>query len=227
MLTPEELSHKPFTKVLRGYSAEEVDSYIDFLLEKYNEARRENDELRSKVDLALQKLELLAHLPPDREAKRLTAAAREESRRITAEANLRAERILTSVKTRCAEEISAAQRRVEEEQAALAKMRDAVVAFRDSIYAEYMEHIKQLEKIQKRAAELAEPVDISGTVTTKLASDMRAWEETDKARAAERAQNEGGDYASDDDSKTDGGAQERGATASSTRPTRRKRRRIV
>ena len=45
MLPPHELKNKTFGKAMRGYNPVEVDEYIEFLIEKYTELYRENDEL--------------------------------------------------------------------------------------------------------------------------------------------------------------------------------------
>lgn len=49
MLAPHELKNREFTKSLRGYSTVEVDEHIDFIIEKYSELYRENDELEKKA----------------------------------------------------------------------------------------------------------------------------------------------------------------------------------
>ena len=51
MLAPHELKNREFTKSLRGYSTVEVDEHIDFIIEKYSELYRENDELEKKLRL--------------------------------------------------------------------------------------------------------------------------------------------------------------------------------
>ena len=49
MLPPHEIKAKDFTHAIRGYSAEEVDEYADFVLKKYTEIYRENDALETKI----------------------------------------------------------------------------------------------------------------------------------------------------------------------------------
>ena len=48
MIAPHELKNKEFSKSLRGYSTVEVDEHIAFLLEKYTELYRLNDELENE-----------------------------------------------------------------------------------------------------------------------------------------------------------------------------------
>ena len=57
MMAPHELKNKAFQKEFRGYNVSEVDEYINFLLEKYTEVYRENNELQSKLKTVASKLE--------------------------------------------------------------------------------------------------------------------------------------------------------------------------
>ena len=50
MLSPSELKKRQFSKALRGYSAIEVDEHLDFILEKYTELYRRNDELEKELE---------------------------------------------------------------------------------------------------------------------------------------------------------------------------------
>ena len=52
MLPPHELKNKTFSRVLRGYNSVEVDEHIDFIIEKYTELYRQNDELERRLKLA-------------------------------------------------------------------------------------------------------------------------------------------------------------------------------
>lgn len=57
MLPPHELKNKTFTKSMRGYNPVEVDEYIEFVIEKYTEIYRENDELERKLKTAVAQLD--------------------------------------------------------------------------------------------------------------------------------------------------------------------------
>lgn len=59
MLAPHELKNREFTKSLRGYSTVEVDEHIDFIIEKYSELYRENDELEKKLRLTEAQLDAM------------------------------------------------------------------------------------------------------------------------------------------------------------------------
>ena len=49
-LTPMEISNKEFERVLRGYTTEEVDEFLDRVVEDYEDLYKENSKLREKLD---------------------------------------------------------------------------------------------------------------------------------------------------------------------------------
>ena len=54
-MTSNEIKKKNFNRAMRGYNTEEVDSYIEYLTERYEEQLRENTELENKLKAALEK----------------------------------------------------------------------------------------------------------------------------------------------------------------------------
>ena len=58
MLAPHELKNKQFQKTFKGYNPQEVDEYLEFVLEKYTEAYRENSELERKLRIVVTNLRL-------------------------------------------------------------------------------------------------------------------------------------------------------------------------
>ena len=60
MLPPYELKNKKkFSMVLRGYAQTEVDEHIEYLIEKYTELYRKNDELERQIRLLSSRLDEL------------------------------------------------------------------------------------------------------------------------------------------------------------------------
>ena len=57
MIPPYELKDKEFQTVFKGYSKTEVDEYLAFVIEKYTELYRDNDELERKLKTAYAKLD--------------------------------------------------------------------------------------------------------------------------------------------------------------------------
>ena len=99
MLPPHELKNKGFSKAMRGYNPVEVDEYVDFLIEKYTELYRENDELEHKLKIAAARLDELKN---DEEYIRSTLVdAKRAANKIKADAEERAEAIVRSAKASC------------------------------------------------------------------------------------------------------------------------------
>ena len=99
MLAPHELKNKTFGKAVRGYNPNEVDDYIDFLIEKYTELYRENDELERKLKIVVTNLD---EIRDEEESSRATLVkAQQLGEKIVREANEKADAITDSIKTRC------------------------------------------------------------------------------------------------------------------------------
>ena len=89
MLAPHELKNKTFGKAVRGYNPNEVDDYIDFLIEKYTELYRENDELERKLKIVVTNLD---EIRDEEESIRATLVkAQQLGEKIVREANEKAD----------------------------------------------------------------------------------------------------------------------------------------
>ena len=148
MLPPHELKNKAFAKVLRGYSTAEVDEHIAFIIEKYTELYRENDELERRLHIALAQLD---SYKGDEESIRTTLInAQRAGERITAEANERAEVILNATKENCDRILTEFHARIRRERDTLTKLENAVVSFKTSLYQQYSKQIHELEAITSK-----------------------------------------------------------------------------
>ena len=49
-LTPMDINNKEFKRGLRGYNAEEVDEFLDEVVENYEEMYKENSNLKAYID---------------------------------------------------------------------------------------------------------------------------------------------------------------------------------
>jgi cell division initiation protein len=56
-ITPNEISNKDFKKVFRGYDMDEVDEFLDALVEDYEKLFKENINLKDKITVQEEKLE--------------------------------------------------------------------------------------------------------------------------------------------------------------------------
>ena len=56
-LTPMDINNKEFKRGLRGYNAEEVDEFLDEVVENYEEMYKENSNLKEKLANLNEKIE--------------------------------------------------------------------------------------------------------------------------------------------------------------------------
>lgn len=145
MLLPHEIKKDNFTKVMRGYSPVEVDEYIDFVVEKYSELYRENDELERKLKAALVKLEE-SHVGED-EVKNTIINARHAADKIIDEANERSDILVEAAMNRCNAILSDFSAKVKKSKEAISLMKKEVDAFKTALYVKYNDHIEDLEQL--------------------------------------------------------------------------------
>ncbi len=155
MLPPHELRNKTFTKAVRGYNPVEVDEYIDFLIEKYTELYRENDELERKLKTTLTRLDEIKN---DEDSIRSTLIdAKRAANQIKADAEERAENIVRSAKSSCNTILSDFNVKIEAGRDMLAELQRDAFALKNELFARYSEHIKFIEKLTQDMDESAIP----------------------------------------------------------------------
>ncbi len=145
MIAPHELKNKEFSKSLRGYSTVEVDEHIAFLIEKYTELYRLNDELEKKLRLTEAQLDAIK---ADEESIRATLVnAQKASTRIINEANERADVIMRSAKNGCDRILAELKASVKAENQRLRDVQREIAAFKAALFEGYQTHIEQIERI--------------------------------------------------------------------------------
>ncbi len=155
MLPPHELKNKSFTKALRGYNPVEVDEYIDFLIEKYTELYRENDELEHKLKAATARLD---ELKTDEEYIRSTLVdAKRAANKIKSDAEGRAEEIVRSAKASCNTILSDFNDKIEYGRETLAELQRDAFALKRELFERYSEHIQFIEKLTEGIDEASIP----------------------------------------------------------------------
>jgi len=145
MLPPHELKNKDFTRVVRGYNPVEVDEHIKFIIEKYTELYRENDELERKLKTANTRLE---QFKSDEESIRSALInAQRASAKITTEANERAEIIIRSAKTSCDRIIAEFKEEVIKERDTLMALHKCAEQYKQKLMAQYAKHLDLMDQI--------------------------------------------------------------------------------
>ena len=170
MLAPHELKNKTFGKAVRGYNPNEVDDYIDFLIEKYTELYRENDELERKLKIVVTNLD---EIRDEEESIRATLfKAQQLGEKIVREANEKADAITDSIKTRCEAIITDFRKQYSAERKEVWQLRNTVLDFKKNVYELYRDHIEELQSISVNELEqLVIPEDTE--VVGRILSDVK------------------------------------------------------
>jgi len=103
-LTPLEIHNKEFRRVFRGYSEQEVDSFLDQVVEEFEGMIRENERLQAEIQQYRHLEETLKQtlVVAQEAAEELKSNARKEAELILKEARLQAENILQEAKAQVA-----------------------------------------------------------------------------------------------------------------------------
>lgn len=145
MLTPKDLKRSGFSKTIKGYSVNEVDEYILFLLTKYNEAYAEYAELERKYSAALVQLNEVKSEETVVTATILNAQKMADA--IINDAKEKANEIKGSVSDSCNRILDAYRLKVSAERDKLVECEKAVAEFKDSLYDAYRKHISLIDNI--------------------------------------------------------------------------------
>ena len=155
MLPPHELKNKTFGKSMRGYNPVEVDEYVDFLIEKYTELYRENDELERKLRATITRLD---EIKEDEDSIRSTLIdAKRAANKIKADATERAEAIIQSAKESCNTILADFNEKIELGREVIADLQRDAFDLKRELYARYSEHITFIEKLTEGMDESAIP----------------------------------------------------------------------
>ena len=146
MLPPYELKNKDFSKVMRGYNPVEVDEHFNFIIEKYTELYRENDELERKLKTAYAKLDEIKS--EEESIRNAMVNAQRASSKIMNEANDRADIIINTARKSCDRILSDFKKKIQEQRAVLCALNSAISDFKDKLFKLYNSHISFIEGIE-------------------------------------------------------------------------------
>lgn len=102
-LTPMEINNKEFKRTLRGYAQEEVDEFLDRIVEEYEALYKENSKLKEKLEAANEKINHHSQIEntiqntlilAQETAEQSRKTSQEEADRIIRKANDTAQKIL-------------------------------------------------------------------------------------------------------------------------------------
>ncbi len=145
MLPPYELKNKEFSKTVRGYNTNEVDEHIGFIIEKYTELYRENDELERKLKTAYAKLDEIKN--EEESIRNAMINAQRASAKLMSNANDRADIIINTARKTCDRILADFRTKIQEERAVLLALNTAINDFKEKLFKLYGTHIAYVEDI--------------------------------------------------------------------------------
>ena len=169
MIAPHELKNKVFNKAVRGYNISEVDEYIEFLIDKYTEIYRRNSELENELRQTKVKYSELHH--DEDTIRAVIVKAQKLGENIVEQAKNEAQKIIDGAKSKCMERVEEAQKILHESEEEIAKTKALSESFRNSLYQQYVEHIKTLKALNFDAPSMSYD-DLSADVETTTDAEI-------------------------------------------------------
>lgn len=123
MLTPIDIHNKEFKRSFRGYNEDEIDDFLDQVVNDYETLYRENRQLKDRLALSEKELEQYHQLEKNlqdtlvvaqRTAEQVTSAANQESEQIKSNAEFAAENIVNKAQIDARKSIEDAMKKVQE-----------------------------------------------------------------------------------------------------------------
>lgn len=184
MLAPHELKSKTFSKSIKGYTPAEVDEYIEFLIGKYTEAYRENNELERKLHVVVTNLD---EIKDEEESIRSTLlSAQKMADKIIRDAHDRADVITGAIKERCDAVIAEFKEQLQAEKDEMWELRSRVVEFKKELFTLYRGHIEALKDISVNEIDEIVLPDEDAVVARIFTDVKQGVEESNGQSAASR-----------------------------------------
>ena len=187
MLAPHELKNKPFSKSIKGYNPAEVDEYIEFLIGKYTEVYRENNELERKLHVVVTNLD---EIKDEEESIRSTLiSAQKMADQIVKDASDRAEVITGAVKERCDAVIAEFKEQLKAEKEEMWELRTRIVEFKKQLFDMYRGHIESVKNVSvNEIDEIVLPDE--DAVVARIFTDVKQGVEESNSKAEAAAKDE-------------------------------------
>ena len=194
----ENLAHPQFSKGLSGYKTEEVDSYIEKVLETIKDLKDQNEVLEEKIGVLAESLQ--KYREDEDSLREALLGAQKMGDSIIKNANNKAEITMREASVKAAHIVEEARRKVEDEKDELIRVQAAAADFKAKLIELYREHIELVTRIpvtdsapaEEPAAEPAVPAEEETEVVemTEVAEEPKAEEVTEAAVAEHEEQPE-------------------------------------
>lgn len=169
MIPPHEIKNKDFTKAMRGYSTTEVDEYIAYVIEKYTELYRENDDLERRLKTVTDQLN---EIKKEEESIRSALInAQKAAKKIVNDAHGQANEIKKQAHADCRAVLASFEDKFAREDKILSQIKAGVQDFKAELFEKYRRHIEWVEEILPEPASDSLPNDNTHREHAKAAAD--------------------------------------------------------
>ena len=174
----ENLAHPQFSKGLSGYKAEEVDAYIEKVLDTIRDLKEQNEVLEDKIGVLAESLQ--KYREDEDSLREALLGAQKMGDSIIKNANNKAEITMREASVKAAHIVEEARKKVEDEKDELIRVQTAAADFKAKLIELYREHIELVTKIPVAESAPAEE-------TAEEPAEMPVAEEVTEAPATEEA----------------------------------------
>lgn len=174
----ENLAHPQFSKGISGYKTEEVDSYIEKVLDTIRDLKDQNEVLEEKIGVLAESLQ--KYREDEDSLREALLGAQKMGDSIIKNANNKAEITMREASVKAAHIVEEARKKVEDEKDELIRVQTAAADFKAKLIELYREHIELVTRIPvSDAAPSAEESAEEGPIAEEM---------TETAKAAEMAE---------------------------------------
>lgn len=173
-LTPMDINNKEFKRVLRGYSIEEVDEFLDEVVDNYEELYKENTRLKEKLAAANEKVQQYSKIESSIQntlvlaqnaAEEAKSSSRKEADMIIKNANETAQKILDKAHT----DVLGITSEFDKNKQDFIKFRAKYRNFMNT----QLETFNELEKELNKEFSIAQPVEEKSQVRTEIKRELK------------------------------------------------------
>ncbi len=167
MFTPDEIRQTTFEKVMRGYRAEDVESFMERIADEFEALENEKKDLEEKLYLLAEKVE---QYKSEEESIKITLInAQRLGESIVSDARVKADNVIREATIKKNDIISSAYSEIEGTEDTLNRLKKEVSDFKRNVLSLYKAHIESLSNLPEEKTEVKqEETDTAETVVEEV-----------------------------------------------------------
>ncbi|MEG1782624.1 MAG: DivIVA domain-containing protein [Oscillospiraceae bacterium] len=180
MFTHEEIRQITFEKAMRGYRAEDVESFMEKIADEFEALEKEKQDTEEKLFILAEKVE---QYKSEEESIKVTLInAQRLGASIVSDAQIKADTLLREATIKKNDILSSAYSEIDGNEEVLKRLKREVSEFKRTILSLYKDHIESLSRLPEDKAEVKEPV-VQETQEFEIAKEAPIQEQTEVAES--------------------------------------------